>query len=253
MYLGQLKTAISLVLLIIGAIAILSWTRLILEPWTVYLLALLVLVCGYLSPFHMAWVAFQKKRTADRPYNRWWAYVIYIIFVIGSLLVLTNVRASIFGYEPFVIPAASMAPTIVAGDTIMVDTWAYEKVAPKNGDVVVLSLNDGSGIKYLKRVAAGPNDSIKIENAVLIVNGEQVTEDYLHQPRDSKPYGRDIAEIQLGDNELFVLGDYRDNSKDSRMFGPITIDQIHGRAIYIWFSRSKEEGIQWGRFPQYLQ
>jgi signal peptidase I len=146
-----------------------------------------------------------------------------------------------------------MVPTLVPGDLIMVNTWAYDHQPPKKGDLVVLKLNDGSNLNYIKRIVAEPNDSIALQDSVLIVNGEKVREDYLHELGEVRPYGRDLREIQLSNEEYFALGDYRDNSKDSRKFGPVSATQIVGNAIYIWFSSTEEDGIKWERFPRKLQ
>jgi signal peptidase I len=83
---------------------------------------------------------------------------------------------------------------------------------------------------------------------VLYRNGSPVPEPYLHSSLPRLTYGRDIAPVEIGPSEYFVLGDFRDNSRDSRMFGPVSGQQFVGRVELIGFSFG--EGIvRWDRFP----
>jgi signal peptidase I len=155
-------------------------------------------------------------------------------------------RARYFGYEPFFTPTESMSPTIERNETFMVDTWRYRHHSPSNGEIVVLEKPDQPGIKYVKRIVGVPGDRIEARDAVLYRNGEAVAEPYLHALSPYTAYGREFAPTLVGPGQVFVLGDYRDNSLDSRAWGPIPIDHLHGRAEYIWFSFA--QGVdRWSR------
>jgi signal peptidase I len=92
------------------------------------------------------------------------------------------------------------------------------------------------GIKYVKRIVGVAGDRLEVRDAVLYRNGEAVIEPYLHAPVGYHTYGREYAPTLVGRGQVFVLGDYRDDSLDSRAWGPIPIDHLHGRAEYIWLS-----------------
>lgn len=121
----------------------------------------------------------------------------------------------------------SMESTYSSGDTMIIS----KRAKLSNGDIVVV-LND-NGRKIIKRVVASPEDSIKISGGNVIVNGSVLKEDYVKD----KDYVGGIAdsELTLREDEYFVLGDNRNNSRDSRVIGPIKSKDIIGKCIFnIW-------------------
>jgi len=81
-----------------------------------------------------------------------------------------------------------------------------------------------------------PGDRIELRNSTLIRNGQPVSEPYVHPVAPFPSYGRDFGPILVGPDQVFLLGDFRDNSLDSRKWGTIPIGQVQGRAQYIWLS-----------------
>ncbi len=77
-------------------------------------------------------------------------------------------------------------------------------------------------------------------------NGQVVVETYLHVPTNDHPYGRDFGPIQVGTGSMFVLGDFRDNSLDSREWGSLPISALRGRAQYVWLG-SDARSLKWDR------
>lgn len=137
------------------------------------------------------------------------------------LAVLAGVR--ILVAEPIRIPSDSMAPTLRAGDHVLL----LRPARPVRGGLVVFTEPGGSGL-LIKRVAAVGGDSIGIEDGVLVVNGVPVHEPYLDLERmDSVYYGP----VTLPADQLFVLGDNRGDSVDSLAFGPIPAASVEGRVI----------------------
>ena len=162
-----------------------------------------------------------------------------------ALSIVTN-RATLFGYEPFRVPSASMSPTIEDGDFVMADTWRYLNHAPVVGEIVIVE-RPYSKTKYIKRVVGIAGDSVEIRDGVIYRNGFAIDEPYLHWPMSSTGSPLNVPAWTLGPGLIYVLGDYRDNSLDSRQWGPLPISSLRGRAQYIWLSIDGESRFRWTR------
>lgn len=209
--------------------------------------------------------------------------------VIAFVLVLRS-----FLYEPFQIPSGSMMPTLLVGDFILVEKFAYgvkdpvfrhkfiDTGAPERGDVVVFKFPEDTRIDYIKRVVGLPGDTVVYQNKQIfikpscqrepdacdklqavsleLVNKDEflqdmtplhrltetlgtATHDILRHPfRDIHPShyytqpGTRSNEWLVPDGHYFVLGDNRDNSRDSRFWGFVSDDNLVGKAVAIWIS-----------------
>jgi signal peptidase I len=148
------------------------------------------------------------------------------VAVAGLLLV----RA--FVLEPFRIPSGSMAPTLEAGDQVLVDKRAYRGREPRRGDLAVFHAPRGGEI-LLKRVVAVGGDTVGLEDGVLVVDGRRPREPYVADPDaiDSVYFGP----VRVRPGTVFVLGDNRGNSEDSRDFGAVPTSRLIGRVrARIW-------------------
>jgi signal peptidase I len=136
-----------------------------------------------------------------------------------------------FVAEPFRIPAGSMAPTLEPGDRVLVNKLAYRTGAPARGDLAVVKA-PGSGDVLLKRVVGLGGDAVEIRDGVLYVNGRAPREPYVdHDAIDSVYFGP----VRVPRGEMFVLGDNRADSLDSRELGPIPLGDAIGRAdLRVW-------------------
>ena len=251
-YVGRLDLGLMVYVVTWAVFALAGWSRAMLWPSGIYGVVAFEIVLGGVAIIHPAMLAHQDRHRKARPYNRWWFYVFWIVgtCLIGYSTVLH--RAQLFGYETFRAPSDSMSPTIENGDVFMVDTWRYGSDAPVINDIVVYHLLDKSQTSYLKRIVGLPGDRLEEHAAVLYRNGQRVSEPYLHAPNDEKPYGRDFEPLVVGAGEVYVLGDNRDLSVDSRSAGPLPIGQIHGRAEYVWLSHVRGI-IRWNRFGSVLR
>ena len=166
-------------------------------------------------------------------FNRWYWYAAILLLLSVGFQVLFAFRGPVLGYETFRIPAASMAPALQVGDFITVNT-RYR--APELGDVVVFRWPVKPEISYVKRVAATGGDSVAIENGEVLVNG--VPEEKLFVPPSNreKEFSENMPEQQIPEGQFFVLGDWRDNSNDSRFWGTVPVGNIVGKVTYIWLS-----------------
>ncbi len=166
---------------------------------------------------------------------REWALV-----VIGAVGIALVVRA--FLLASFFIPSESMLPTLKVGDRVLVNKAAYRVHEVHRGDVVVFERPPGlladENIKDLvKRVIGLPGDTVEFREDHVIVNGHLVEEPYLTPGTvtRAKTLG---ASIKVPANEVLVLGDNREGSKDGRFFGPIKVSSIVGRAFVVYWPSS---------------
>ena len=230
-------------------VAVPGWTRLILEPRAVYVIAFVGVTITVWILIHTVQLAIKYRDNPPKRYNTKSVYIFWTICVLTLSNSMVVNRARFLGFETFRIPSASMSPTLEPGDVFMVDTWRYTQTPPVFGEIVVLHISSSPGVKYVKRIAGVPGDRIEIRKGVLYRNSESVAEPYVHESVANGTFGREIARIDLGPSEFYVLGDFRDNSMDSRLWGPIPRDHIYGRVEYIWFSMW-EGTIHWQRFPK---
>ncbi|MBS34966.1 MAG: signal peptidase I [Thiotrichales bacterium] len=187
--------------------------------------------------------------------------------------------------EPFRIPSNSMMPTLLTGDFILVNKFTYgiripvlgTKIisigTPQRGDVVVFKYPRDPSIPYIKRVVGVPGDNVEYYNKNLYINGEQVEQEELGiftgfgsgvgmtgmtektellpgRPhailvRDMPSGRRYQAEVAPGN--YFVLGDNRDNSRDSRFWGTVPDELLIGKAFLTWMNWDWGFGIDWSR------
>jgi len=157
----------------------------------------------------------------------------WIGIVVGALLVAVIVKT--FLIQAFYIPSLSMYSTLDKGDRVLVNKVSYHLHDIHRGDVVVFKRPPGvpdTGIKDLiKRVVGLPGDTVEGHDGAVYVNGKRLVENYLDEGTVTSDFSPE--KIPVGD--IFVMGDNRGNSEDSRVFGPIDDDLVVGRAfVRVW-------------------
>jgi len=211
-----------------------------------------------------------------KDYNNPAVYALLVIIVTGGSIGSTlYIRSK--GLEAFRVPTASCYPTIVPNDRILANKLAYNKKNPGRGDLVVHINPLNRHENYIKRIVAIAGDTVEMKDNQLYVNGHELTRrklpestlDYIRisveeQPlkgqvfeekNDSTKYNIFLAEsphnktagnfekITVPDHHCFVLGDNRNNSRDSRDFGPIPLATIMGSADYVYWP-----AMSWSHF-----
>lgn len=248
------------------------------------ILLVLLLITGVLYALDV--FKFRKLRAADAKEPLWveWGAsffpVILVVFVLRSFL-----------FEPFKIPSGSMIPTLLVGDFILVNKFAYgvrlpvinKKVIsigePQRGDVMVFRYPEDPSLDYIKRVVGLPGDTVAYQNKKLSINGQPVEAeklaDYLHPERlyyseqfkaklgetefrflndaDAPSFIPDASRFPFRENctynaagvickvpagHYFMMGDNRDNSRDSRAWGFVPDENIVGKAFFVWLNFS---------------
>jgi signal peptidase I len=147
---------------------------------------------------------------------------------------------SFFGYKSYVQAGRSMEPTLQTGDRIVVDLRAYKKSAPKRGDIVAFSRE---GSIFTKRVEATPGDVVEYSDGGLVVNGKTLAEPYLDGRNPDDAVSWDTSKHAVGDGEVYVLGDSRFNSNDSRFFGNVPLSSVIGRVVGVYWPLNNARGI----------
>lgn len=188
-----------------------------------------------------------------------------IVAVILALFIRT------FVVQAFKIPSGSMKDTLLIGDHILVNKFIYGIKAPfigktiipisnpQRGDIIVFEFPEDPSKDFIKRVIGLPGDTIEIRNKKVFINGELA--DHTHGVfKDSKVYDarsqpRDnLGPISVPKGKLFVMGDNRDFSYDSRFWGFVDLIAVKGKAFIIYWSWDKENfGVRWNRLGHILE
>lgn len=174
----------------------------------------------------------KSKETGDVPVWRDLLESVVLAVILATILRL-------FIIQPFYIPSPSMAPTLLPNDRIIVNMLLYRFRTPQRGDVIVFRYPVDPTRDFIKRVVAFGGETVELRNSNLIVDGRRIAEPYL--PReimaDFGPYP-----VPLGD--YFVMGDNRNDSDDSRDWGPLPKKNIIGKAFLIYWPTGRMELIK---------
>lgn len=153
-------------------------------------------------------------------------------FVISLIIVFVF---NFFVAEVNIVSGNSMFPTLHDRDRVIVEKISLNFRELKRGDIITI---DGNKLKYsnldkfiIKRVVALPGEEVEIKNSELYINGEKLTEPYLSDAIATINIG-DFDHVKLKDDEYYCLGDNREHSGDSRIYGPINKEAIRGRMIF---------------------
>jgi len=182
-------------------------------------------------------LALKNKEYQLQPFNRWYWYLVILFTVSISSNILFSFRGDILGYETYQIPAKSMDPTLQVGDFITVNT-KYDQL--KVGDVVVFLYPNDRSVPFVKRVAGIGNDTVRMENGSVIRNGKIESVLSVSSNKRLSDFSITMMEKRVPEDEVFLLGDWRDNSNDSRVWGTVPISDVIGKVTFIWFSKDPD-------------
>lgn len=169
-----------------------------------------------------------------------------------------------FIVQAFKIPSGSMLPTLQIGDHILVSKLAYglrlpypfEKILaswsrPRRGDIVVFVYPGDRGKDFIKRVVAVGGDTIVVRHKQAYVNGKKVEDNHAYFAEDSReiPGPRDnFGPLTVPPHHIFVMGDNRDRSHDSRFWGFVDLDDVKGKALLVYWSwDGQDRWVRWER------
>ncbi len=195
-----------------------------------------------------------KKKSAIRQYAE---------SIIIALVLALAIRTSVV--QAYKIPSGSMIPTLEIGDHILVNKFIYgikipftsvnlisvEK--PKRGDVIVFIYPLDPSKDFIKRVVAEEGDTVRLVDKKLYINGSPVSDAHAIYREDAIPPSEaealdNFGPITVPKGDLFVMGDNRDNSLDSRSWGFVPLENVRGKAFIIYWSwNSQETTVRWNR------
>ena len=174
---------------------------------------------------------FRKSKAEVQPNDGVGNFFVEILKVaVISLAIIIPIRY--FLIQPFVVRGSSMEPSFSSGDYLIIDEISYRFSEPQRGDVVVFEYPRNPSQYYIKRIIGLPGERVQVGNSSVIIyntdypSGIEVEESYL--TGDERTPGS--ADVTLGSDEYFVLGDNRTASSDSRVWGELESDEIIGRA-----------------------
>ncbi len=168
-----------------------------------------------------------------------WEWVFVVVIAIGAAMLIR-----LFLFQQYYIDGPSMQTTLMPQDRVLVNKMSYKLHDIHRGDVIVFDrvTNQVQHDDLIKRVLGLPGETLEIRSCLVYVDGVQVDEPYLNPEQTSQiePSARcgshtDMAPIEVPEDMVFVMGDNRVQSFDSRDFGPIDTDKVRGRAfVVIW-------------------
>ena len=182
--------------------------------------------------------ASEPEQQPDVAARRRRALLDWVIVIAVALLVAFLVRTFVLAH--FVVDGTSMSTTLHDGDRVFVNKLSYRLHDPRRGDVVVLHEIRGTTDRDLiKRVIALPGETIEVRNCEVTIDGKKLDEPYL-DPQVVTPgnCGGDTPPTPVPNNNVFVMGDNRGGSLDSRALGPINEGDLVGRAFVVFWPKS---------------
>ena len=286
-YNGKPKKAI-IIFLIYSIVPFLFFQTSVLGPGQMMILFLLLSLLTSLGIY--IWAAVDSWKSAKRIgnnyvlkfYNKLYVYVLLIILLSSYPLgLIVDLSKVCFFAQPYRITTGSMAPTLFPGDLIMTNRridHSAKNHGLKRGEPVVFKSPKDKTIPFVKRIIGLPGDKIEIRGMDLYVNGQKISskEDSdlekrqgenteketmtVYEEGDSGTYSvsyikgseRKDLSMTVPEEYCFLIGDNRDNSLDSRHWGPIPLNDIIARAKLVYFSFDPEGGIRWRRIGKNL-
>jgi len=190
----------------------------------------------------------------------------YVEAALWALVLTLFLRA--FVIQAFRIPSESMRDTLLVGDFLFVNKFEYgPKIplthirlpglrAPKRGDVIVFQFPQDPTKDFIKRCIATGGQTIEEHEKVMSVDGQKLREPYVrHIDSMIRPAGFDVRDtfgpLTVPQGEMFMMGDNRDNSNDSRYWGTLKMDLVRGHAMFIYWSWDPDK--HWPRWNRIFQ
>ncbi len=180
------------------------------------------------------------RRTPDSPRQwcqRWWCYIGAYVLLMGLNIQAASLFRT-FAVEAFVVPTRNMANTILAGDRVILNKRAYVGRPIQRGDVVVARIANWDDNVHTSRVIGLPGDALSIVDERVSINGVPLDEPYVRQPPmgDVDEQLSTLAETIVPAGEVFLMGDNRRRSHDSRLYGSQPIENVLGKVSIVYWS-----------------
>lgn len=202
----------------------------------------------------------ERRKSASREWGEALVVAVVLALVIRTFIV-----------QAFKIPSGSMMDSLLVGDHILVnkfiygvripvlDGWILGPWVPKRGDIIVFKFPHDESRDFIKRVIGLPGDVVEVRGNQAYINNKPLKESYAiydHSASSSNPHavGEFSGPVTVPKDKLFVLGDNRDHSQDSRFWGFLDIHKVEGEAFVIYWSWDSKEGRpRWNRIGKLIE
>lgn len=195
-------------------------------------------------------------------YSRWWGIPLIYLIMLAPIFIIRS-----FFYEPYTIPASSMSPSVNLGDLIIIKKWGYRSYGTHGISILDTEVQEKDLIKrgsiyafypphndkaFIKRLVGMPGDNIEIKQGIISINGKVIESKFISQSSEEDIYEETLddstynikimplrrllidVELKVPEDEYFFLGDNRDNSSDSRIWGTVPSSDFIGELVYIY-------------------
>lgn len=170
---------------------------------------------------------------------RGWASIVAVVLLVANIaLQVSGIYPDrLVGLRAWLISSRSMAPALMVGDRVVANIYSYRKAPPHRGDVIVFR-GPQSNV-YVKRVVAIGGDSIAGTSEGIMLNGALLNESYVFRgnQQEQDPSIDIFGPLRVPAGTVFVIGDNRENSYDSRSFGGVPVRSVLGRAEFVYWSK----------------
>jgi signal peptidase I len=190
----------------------------------------------------------------------------YIEPIVIAVLIALFIRA--FIVQAFKIPSSSMEPTLLVGDHLLVNKFIYgvripytnikffQYKKPKRGDIIVFIFPKDRSKDFIKRVIGTEGEKVAIIHNKIYINDKMIDDPWGHFTI-TRPSIEEYGPVKVPEGFLFVMGDNRDNSQDSRFWGFVNINEVKGKAFIVYFSWDSNAQkllnmIRWTRFGKLI-
>jgi signal peptidase I len=178
-------------------------------------------------------------------YNRWYVYLLIIVLLFGIPNILagpiTKFATNVLGFRAYKIPTGSMEPTLLTGDLVMTDLKYFKKNELRRRDLVIIQFPQNPSMDSVKRVIALEGDKVEIRKKQVYLNDEALSEpDVIRaDPNQDVAQRDDFGPLVIPQGQSFVMGDNRDTSADSRIWGPLPLGNIKRKPLYVYWAKDK--------------
>lgn len=182
-------------------------------------------------------------------YTRWY---IYGIIWIGHILLSNIAVPHLIPFHAYAIASNGMASTLQIGDRVIVDKIHYHRTRPTRGDIVVFRYPVDRSRMFIQRIIGVSDEILELQDKQVIINATPLQENYIQHsdeqiwPQQASPRDN-LAPTSIPSSAVFMMGDNRDSSLDSRFWGFLNIQDIQGKVLYIYWSQD------WTRIGRQIQ
>lgn len=192
----------------------------------------------------MSEVASRSSERAKSGKNEFWEWTKALLIAIALAVVIRT-----FLFAPFLVDGQSMVPNLADKERLIVNKFIYFMREPERGEILVFHATPKKD--YIKRVIGLPGETVEVKDDKLYIDGKEQAEPYLKQIKstyheDGMNYTIDFGPVKVPQGHLFVMGDNRPNSEDSREIGPVPFDSVVGRAELVFWPLPQIRMLHWG-------